>query len=215
MPEFFLFPTTKENLIFQIIIAVLLFLAGLILAYLARKIVRNFLEKLGLKGVVKRLGWKEAFNKVGIEPNFIKFFSEIVKWMIIIIFLMLATEILGIVQFSQFLAKIVSYFQNIVVASLIFIVALYLVDFTYRIFFITPEKKKLKYSRFLSIGLRRTIWVLAGLAILYQLQIVPYLILALFVAILALMVLALGISFGLGGKEIAKKILEEWKEKLL
>jgi hypothetical protein len=66
----------------------------------------------------------------------------------------------------------------------------------------------------LSILVRRAIWVLATLAILYQLKIVPHLILSLFIAILALIVLAVGISFGLGGKEIAKKILDEWKEKL-
>jgi hypothetical protein len=214
MPQF-LSSLTRENLILQIGIAAFLFFLGLILAFLVRKFVRNFLEKIGLKGVIKRLGWREAFNRVGIEPDFVKFFSEIGKWMVIIIFLMLATEILGIFQFSQFLAKIVGYFQNIVIASLIFIATLYLVDFTYRVFLVIPKDSKLKYSKFFSIGLRRAIWILAGLAILYQLQIVPHLILALFVAILALIVLALGISFGLGGKEIAKKILEEWKEKLL
>jgi len=43
---------------------------------------------------------------------------------------------------------------------------------------------------------------------------VPQLILSIFIAILALIVIACGIAFGLGGKDIAKKILEEWKEKL-
>ena len=207
--------SNKENLIFQIGMAALLFFLGLFLAFLVGKFVRNFLEKIGLKGVIKRLGWEEAFGRVGIKPDFVKFFSEIGKWMVIIIFLMLATEILGILQFAQFLGKIVDYFQNIVIASLIFIATLYAVDFTYRVFLVIPKDSKLKYSRFFSIVLRRAIWVLSGLAILYQLRVVPQLILAIFVAILALIVLALGISFGVGRKDIAKKVLEEWKEKFL
>ena len=214
MPQF-PFPASGENFTLQIGIAVFLFFLGLVLGFLVRRFVRNFLEKIGLKGVIKRLGWREAFSRVGIEPDFVKFFAEIGKWMVIIIFLMLATEILGILQFSQFLGKIVDYFQNIVIASLIFIATLYAVDFTYRVFLVIPKDSKLKYSRFFSVILRRAIWILASLAILYQLQIVPHLVLALFVAILALIVLAVGISFGLGGKDVAKKVLEEWKEKFL
>ena len=94
----------------------------------------------------------------------------------------------------------------------------YLVDFTYRIFFgiVKEEKEKIEvsYSKFLGVVIRRTIWVLATLAILYQLKIVPELILSIFIAILAILVLVIGISFGLGGKDFAKKILDEWKEKL-
>ena len=139
--------SNKENLIFQIGMAALLFFLGLVLAFLVGKFVRNFLEKIGLKGVIKRLGWEEAFGRVGIKPDFVKFFSEIGKWMVIIIFLMLATEILGILQFAQFLGKIVDYFQNIVIASLIFIATLYAVDFTYRVFLVIPKRERETYSK--------------------------------------------------------------------
>jgi small-conductance mechanosensitive channel len=167
---------------------------------------------------MKRLGWAEAFSRGGIDLDLVKFFSEVVKWLILIIFLMVASEAWGLSQFSQFLGKVVDYFPNILVSSLIFIATLFLIDFTYRIFFATVketgEKTEVSYSKLLGVVVRRAIWVLATLAILYQLQIVPNLILSIFIAILVLIVLAVGISFGLGGKEIAKKILDEWKEKL-
>jgi hypothetical protein len=208
----------NQNFLFQILGGVLLLIVGWIVAKILGKIVRKFLDKIRLNPVIKRLGWVEAFSRAGLNLDLVKFFGEVVKWLVFIVFLMFAGEIWGFVPLSQFLAKIVDYFPNILIASLIFLVTVYLVDFTYRIFFgivrEKEEKAEVSYSKFLSVVVRRAIWVLASLAILYQLQIVPHLILSLFIAILALIVLAVGISFGLGGKEIAKKILEEWKEKL-
>ena len=57
-------------------------------------------------------------------------------------------------------------------------------------------------------------WILAILAILYQLQIVPTLILTIFIGFVALIVITFGLAFGLGGKDLAKKVLEDLEEKL-
>lgn len=214
MANIFMFSEVNRGFIFQILIAALVFLAGLIISKIVSKIIQKFLNKIRLNQVIKRLGWQEAFARVEIVLDMVKFFGEITKWMILIVFLMMFFEVLGLLQFSQFLGRIVDYFPNILVASLILIATIFLVDFTYRTFFVTAKKTKLTYSRLFGVGVRRSIWVLAGLAILYQLKIVPNLILSIFIAILTLIVIACGIAFGLGGKEIAKKILEEWKGKL-
>jgi len=207
----------SQNFLFQILAGFVVLIAGFVVAKIIQKMVSNFLGKIRLNQLVERLGWTEAFSRVGIELDTIRLFAQISKWLVLILFLMFSVEIWGFLQFSQFLGKIVSYFPNVLIASLIFIATLFLVDFTYRIFFATvketDKKTEVSYSRFLGVVVRRAIWVLATLAILYQLKIVPDLILSLFIAILALIVLACGISFGLGGKEISKKILDEWKEK--
>jgi len=208
----------NQNFWFQVLGGILLLIVGWIVAKILEKVIKKFLEKIRLNQATRRLGWVEAFSRAGISLDLVRLFGEISKWLIFIVFLMFVTEFWGFSQFSQFLAKIVDYFPNVLVASLIFIATLYLVDFTYRIFFGMvkegKEKTEVSYSKFLGVVVRRAIWVLAGLAILYQLKIVPHLILSLFIAILALIVLAVGISFGLGGKDIAKKILDEWKNKL-
>jgi hypothetical protein len=58
------------------------------------------------------------------------------------------------------------------------------------------------------------IWILAILAILYQLKIVPTLISTIFIGVVALIVITLGIAFGLGGRDLAAKILKELEEKI-
>lgn len=203
----------SEKFLIQIFWAFFTLLIGFLVSKLIGRLVREFLNKIRLNQVMKRLGWEEAFARVEIKLDLAKFFGEIIKWCAFTIFLMIASELLGLLRFGQFLEKIITYFPNVFIASIIFIITVYLVDFSYRIFLVGIKDKELTYSKFLGIGIRKAIWILATLAILYQLKIVPELILSIFVAILALVVLAGGIAFGLGGKDLAQKILEELRGK--
>ena len=159
------------------------------------------------------MGLEEALAKIDARLNAPKFFGEIVKWFLIIVFLMASSEILGLTQFSQFLEKVIGYYPNIFIACLIFLVAVFLSDLSQKIVVGTLEKEKITYSRFLGKLIRWGIWVFAIMAILYQLKIIPSLILAIFIGGIATVSIALGIAFGLGGKDLAAKILKELEEK--
>jgi hypothetical protein len=173
-----------------------------------------FLNKIKLNQVLKRMGWEEALLKIDTRLNAPKFFGEIVKWFFIIVVLMVSFEILGLVQFSQFLGKVIGYYPNIFIAALIFLVAVFLADFSQKIVVGTLEKEKITYSRFVGKWISWAIWLFAILAILYQLQITPSLILVIIIGMAATISIALGIAFGLGGKDLAAKILKELEEKL-
>ena len=205
---------SRDKIALQILWAALIFLAGWFLSKWIGRGVSRFLDKTKLNQALKRIGTEEALAKIDIRLNAPKFFGEIVRWLLIVIVLMICAEILGLVRLSQFLAKVIGFFPNIFVAVLIFIVAVFLTDFSQKIFIGSLEKEKITYSKFLGKGLSLTIWILAILAILYQLQIVPNLILAVFIGVIALVVLIFGVAFGLAGKDLATKILKELEEKL-
>jgi len=191
----------------------LVLLIGLLIAKWAGAIAVAFLSKIRLNQILKRMGLEDALAKIDTGLNAPKFFGEIVKWLFIVVFLMASSEILGLSQFSQFLEKVIAYFPNIFVAALIFLVAVFLADFSQKIVVGTLEEEKITYSRFLGRAVRWAIWLFAILAILYQLRITPSLILVVFIGMVATISLALGIAFGLGGKELAAKILKELEEK--
>lgn len=191
----------------------IILLLGIIVAHWFKRLTVAFFDKIRLNQVLKRLGWDEALMKIDTRLNAPKFFGEIVKWFFVVFFLMVWAEILGLTQLSQVLEKVVDYFPNIFISILIFLVALFLTDFSQKIFIGSLEKERISYSRFLGKQVSFAIWILAILAILYQLKIVPTLILTVFVGVVAIIVLALGISFGLGGKDLAAKFLKELEEK--
>lgn len=175
----------------------LVLLIGILIAKWAGAISSAFLSKIRLNQILKSIGLEEALSKIDIRLNAPKFFGEIVRWFFVILFLMAAVEILGLTPFSQFLEKVIDYYPNIFIAALIFLVAVFLADFSQKIVVGTLEKEKITYSRFLGRAIRRTIWLFAILAILYQLQITPSLILVVIIGMVATISIALGIAFGL------------------
>jgi len=191
----------------------LVLLVGIFVAKWLGQISVAFLNKIKLNQVLKRMGWEEALLKIDTRLNAPKFFGEIVKWFFVVVFLMVAFEILGLTQFSQFLEKVLGFFPNIFISCLIFLVAAFLADFSQKIVVGTLEKEKITYSRFVGKWISWAIWLFAILAILYQLQITPSLILVIIIGMVATISIALGIAFGLGGKDLAAKILKELEEK--
>lgn len=191
----------------------LVLLVGILIAKWAGSLSNTFLIKIRLNQVLKSVRLEESLLKIDTRLNAPKFFGEIVKWFLIIVFLMASSEILGLTQFSQFLEKVIAFFPNIFIACLIFLVAVFLSDLSQKIVVGTLEEEKITYSRFLGRTIRWAIWIFAILAILYQLQIAPSLFLAIFIGMVATISIALGIAFGLGGKDLAAKILKELEEK--
>lgn len=200
--------------IIRILVAILVILVGWLVSGGIGQLVTAILNKIRLNQILKRMGWEEALLKAEITLNASKFFGEIVKWIFVIIFLMVASEIVGLVGFSAFLGRVLEYLPNVVIASLIFIVAVFLTDFSYRIVVASAEKAKITYSKLLGAGIRWTIWIFTILAILLQLGVTPDIIKAIVYGMVGMITLALGLAFGLGGKDLAADILKEFKEKL-
>ncbi len=192
----------------------LVLLAGIIIARWMEQISVVFLDKIRLNQLLKRVGLEETLTKIDTRLNAPKVLGEIVQWFFIALSLMASSGILGLTQLSQILEKIIGYFPNIFISALIFIIAAFLSDFSQKIVTGTLEEEKITYSRFLGRTIRWTIWLFAILIILYQLRITPSLILAIFIGMIFTISLVLGIAFGLGGKDLAAKILKELEEKL-
>jgi hypothetical protein len=197
----------------SLIWAIWIFIIGLFISKWVGNLVSRFLEKMQLGQAIRRM---DLEDRLMAEANFNvpKFFGHITSVFVNLLFLMAAAEIIGLVQLSQLLSQAVAYFPNIFVASAIFIVAVFVSDFSQKIMIAVLEKEKITYSRFLGRIIRWIIWSLSILAILYQLQIAPDLIMTIFIGFVGTIVIAVGIAFGLGGKDTAAKILKEFEEKI-
>jgi len=195
------------------IFAVLLFIFGWIFSRWLGKRTASFLEKTKLNQIIRRLGTEEALTKVDMRLNAPMLIGSLVRWCAFIFFLFLCSLVIGLNQVSQLLLVVISYFPNIFVAVIIFIVAVFLADLAQKIVVGSFEKEKVTYSRFLGRGISWGIWLLAILAILYQLEIVQTLILIIFIGVVAIIAITAGVAFGMGGKDLAAKILKELGEK--
>lgn len=200
-----------NNIIVNLIWAVLILVLGCFLAKKAGIMIESLLKKIRLNQAVKNLGWHAFFERYKTRLNVSKFFGLVFEGYLFLIVMMISTEILNLMILSNFFLNIVNYYPNIFIASIIFIIAVFFAEFSKKIVYADAD---LKYSNTLSILISGSAWVLAGLAILYQLKIVPDLILALFRGVTLALALAFGISFGLGAKDLISKFLKEFFKKI-
>ncbi len=202
------------NFIPNLIGAIIIFVIGWFVAIGVAKLVERILEALKFNRIFDKGGWKGALEKADVKVDPTRFVGAIVKWVLVIVFLLAAVEILGLSQFAEFIRSVLAYIPNVVVAVLIFVVTLILVDIVEKIVRTSVERIKVGYGHLTSLIVKWSIWIFAILAILHQLGIAKPFIETLFIGIVAIIVAICGLSFGLGGKEIATEILSNLKKKI-
>lgn len=198
----------------KLIGAIIVFLIGWLIAAGIGKLIAEILRKLKLNQAMESNNFNKALEKADLKIDFSGFIGVIFKWIIAIVFLTAAIDILGFKEFSVFLTGIVAYLPNIIVAAFIFIVAVIIADLLEKVIKASTEGIKSGYGKIIGIIVKWAIWIFAILAILTQLGVVPELLNTLFTGLIALIVIAGGISFGLGGKEIAADVLREIRKKM-
>jgi hypothetical protein len=198
----------------NIFLGIVIILLGLYISKKIRDLVIHFLNRLRLNQMLSSLGWQEFFNRFNTKLDIPRFFGTITQiyfllWVVLLVLDMFSLSIVG-----DIISNIINYYPNIFISIVIFIVAVFIADFSKKIIVSDFREEKLTYSNFLGNIIASSVWVIAILAILYQLQIAQTLILIAFIGFITLIVLTVGIAFGLGGKEIAKKTLEDIEKKI-
>lgn len=194
--------------------AIIVFIIGWFISVGVGKLITEILKRLQFNRLFEKEGLKRALEKAEIKIDASGFIGAIVKWVLVIVFLLAAVEILGLVQFADFLKNVLGYIPNVVAAALIFVVAVIIADILEKIIRAAVEGIKARYAHLAGAIAKWAIWVFAILAILMQLKVAPALIQILFTGFVALIVLGAGIAFGLGGKEFAAEALDALKRRL-
>ena len=202
------------GLLFDLVGVILVLIIGWFISVGVGRLVATILNRLKFNKYFDKAGWKEALERAELSVNAADFIGGIVKWILFLVFLLAAVEILGLLQFADFLRGIIAYLPNVIVAVLIFIATVILVDIVEKIVRTTIEKARIGYGQVISVIIKWSIWTFSILAILYQLGIARPFMETLFTGIIAMLVISFGLSFGLGGQQIAAEILRDLKEKL-
>jgi len=198
----------------QIVGALLVFILGWLISSWVGKIIAAILKKLRFDSIFKHTKWENALEKADFGMTISDFIGAVIKWVLVIVFLLVSAEILNLSQFADFLRAIVIWLPNLLVAAAIFIVAAVMADFSEKLVEVVVGKMDVSSHRFLGSIVKWAIWLFAFLAILSQLGVASEIIETLVQGCVALFVISTGLAFGLGGKDVAKEILEGLKNKL-
>lgn len=192
--------------------ALVVLIVGLIVASGLAAVVEAFIKMIRLDSLLERLGIEEYVERAGLELDTSKFFGRVVYWFFVVVFLLAASDILRFYTLSEFLQRVLLYVPNIVVSVLIMLASFVAAHFLRGLIKSSVRSAKLHASSFLGSLTWWAIIIFGFFAALSQLGVAVAIVNSLVAGFVAMLAIAGGIAFGLGGKGVAQEILEKLRE---
>jgi hypothetical protein len=199
------------NAILTVVAALIVFLVGWVIAFFVKWVlefvlskiqIRDWLAKAGLEKYVEDFTWEEKLDKILAEIGF---------WIVLVIFLMTAFDILGLSIVNSFIRDVVSYIPKAVAGGLILLAGFLFGELTRKAVVGVLRGLEKKSASGVGVFIKWAIIVFAFLAALNTWGVAVDIINTLALGVVLFFALAGGLAFGLGGQETAREILESVK----
>jgi hypothetical protein len=199
----------------QLVFAILIIVIGWLIGALVGRVVAQIIRSLRVDEGLRKAGVEEALARGGINLNSGAFIGGLIKWFIILVFLVASLDVLNLDQVNDFLRGVVLfYLPQVIVAALILLVAAVIGDVMQKIVTSSAKTAGIHSARFLGSFTKWAIWIFAVLAALFQLNIASTFIQTIFTGVVVAISLALGLAFGLGGQEAAARFIEKTRQEI-
>jgi len=194
--------------------AIVVFAVGLILAFWVKRLVIEFLKLVRFEKLTKSAGIDNYLKKADINKSFVELLGTIVEWIVILIFFLAVVDILGLNAVSRVLSVVLGYIPNIVAAALIFAAGYIIAGVVEGLVRGALASVDHDVAKPISKLARWVLLIIALFAAVDQLQIAQGLIATFFQGLTYTIVLVVGLSVGLGAKDVVGKVLNDWYEKI-
>jgi hypothetical protein len=199
----------------RFIVALFSFIVLWIVAIMLGKLVEQVVRSLKLDSLLEGIGAEEPLARAGYKLNTGAFLGGLVRWFFMVLAFLVAVDIMQLTAVSEFLSQVVLYYlPNVIVAALIIIAAAVLADIAQKVVRGSAQAANMPSAHFIGAVAKWSIWIFAILAALFQLGVAGPLIQTLLTAFVAMLALAGGLAFGLGGKDTAADFLQKLKKDL-
>jgi len=199
----------------NLIVAVVIFIIGWIVAAFVGRIISQIVQAIKLDTALEQAGFGAVVRRAGLELSSGGFLGGLVKWFVIVAFLVASFEVLGLAQVNVFLQSVVLlYLPQVIVAVLILLVSVVIADALRKVVIGAAKAAGVKSANFLGTVTKWSIWIFALLAALVQLGIAVGFIQTLFTGVVVALSLAFGLAFGLGGQEAAARYVEKLRQEI-
>lgn len=202
----------------NLVLAIIVFVIGYLISVGIGKIITEILKSVRFNKLFEKEGWRRALQRAGVDVNPSEFIGAIFKWVFVIVSLLVAVDVLKLSSFAVFLTEVLSYLPHVIVAVLVFVVAIIISDIVEKVVRVAVERLKVGYGFLAASIVKWAIWIFTFFLILDQLLPSSLLVKTLYTSIVygivGALALGVGLAIGLGGKDTASKVIEDMYRKI-
>ena len=205
----------------NLLVAIIIFVLGWVVGIVLGQWVGRIIKSIQVDKALKSIGTEAVLEKAGFHLDSGAFVGGLVKWFVIVAFLVASFDVLHLDQVNQFLTdKVLSFLPNLIIASLILILAATIADVLARIVMGSAKAAGVSSVSVFGAFTKWAVWIVAVFAVIDQLEILGPVGSGSLGGLAGTMIqsavwalfLALGLAFGLGGKEAAARYIEKLRE---
>ena len=202
--------TTFVNFIPALVGGLVVLTIGLIIAAIVYRVIVAVFKAVQLEKYLAKYGITKVEGK---EIEWTEILAELARWSIIIIFLIPTLAVWRLGAVNVVLTRVILYIPNVIVAVVLAIVGLVFAKLAYKVAYSASHNLGREVAHTVALVAQWSLVVFIGFLVLYQLGVAQDLLRILFMGLVAMVAIAGGLAFGLGGQGTAKSILESLWER--
>jgi hypothetical protein len=192
----------------RLIVMLILAFVGWVIAYLAKVILRSILELIKFDKLSENTGASQLLTKASL-PSATEMLSRFVFWVAWLGFILLGVSVLGILGLQEQIAKFFLFLPRLFVAMFLMFFGLLAASFFSRAALLAAVNANVPSPRVLGLAVRSIIIVFVLSIVFEELGLAEQTMLVAFGIAFGALMLGLAIAFGIGGRNLAQRFLEE------
>src|SRR4051794_40899339 len=194
----------------KIIGFLVILIIGWVIASAVAAAVAALLRAVKFNDLAQRAGLSGFVKNMGVQTDAAGFLANLTKWFVRLIVLVSAFDALGLPAVSQVLEQLLLWLPNLVVALVVLVIGGLAANALAGLVRGATAESGLGSPELLSSIARIAVWAFAIVIAVNQIGVAATLVNTLFMAVVGALALALGLAFGLGGRDTAAQIVRSW-----
>jgi len=198
------------DLLPRLVFALIVLVVGYFVARLVKFVIVKALRRGNFNVLTERAGIDSFLHDGGIRSDSTEILGLLFYWVVILTALVIGFNSLGLAYITDLLVKVLLFVPKVMVAVLILVFGAYFARFVGHAVCAYCKKLQLQDADLLGRIAQYAILIFVVLIALDQVHVGGDIMREAFLIVLAGVVLALALAFGLGGREWAAELLERW-----
>lgn len=192
--------------------ALVIVIVGIIVAALLHRVVERIIYYLKVDTLLRKLGLESYLQRAHLTLNSGHFLGRVTYWFVLLAFLLAASDVLKFSALSAFIRDVLNYIPDVLAAILIVLASLVAANFLRGLVRASVLGAQLHAAKALGTLTWWTVVIFGLLTALLQLGIAVSIINTVITGLIAMLALAGGLAFGLGGKDYASHLINRLRE---
>ncbi len=182
----------------------------LVIGWMIAKLVRAILERslrAGLDSLLERMGVMQTLEASAISSAPSEIVGQVSYWLLMILFVMGASDIVGLESVSVAITRIFGYLPSVISAALILAAGVFLARFASNVVVSAATAADLSYAKGLGAVANTSIVVMVGVVTIEQLGVDTQILITVITVTVAAITAGMGLAFALGARDVVRGIL--------